>query len=112
MPLFRIQDGKLERVKTVPFKLEKEIQSITEANLEDIFGLQFVKSEMSFANFRIDTLAYDIQSKAFVIIEYKKDTSFSVVDQGYAYLSLMLNNKYHRLSRHISDKQLISRIFR
>ncbi|MCM8756840.1 MAG: hypothetical protein NC817_02240 [Candidatus Omnitrophica bacterium] len=28
-----------------------------------------------------------------MIIEYKKDRSFSVIDQGYAYLSLMLNNK-------------------
>lgn len=28
-----------------------------------------------------------------MIIEYKQDKSFSVVDQGYAYLSAMLNNK-------------------
>jgi predicted transport protein len=28
-----------------------------------------------------------------VIIEYKRDKNFSVIDQGYAYLSLMLNNK-------------------
>ncbi len=93
MPLFRIQDGKLEHVKSVAFKLESEIQGITEANLEEIFGLGFVKSELPVGNFRIDTLAFDSQAKAFVIIEYKKDPSFSVVDQGYAYLSLMLNNK-------------------
>lgn len=30
---------------------------------------------------------------SFVIIEYKKDKNFSVIDQRYAYLSLMLNNK-------------------
>lgn len=28
-----------------------------------------------------------------MIIEYKRDKNFSVIDQGYAYLSLMLNNK-------------------
>jgi predicted transport protein len=44
-------------------------------------------------DFRIDTLAFDKQSKSFVIIEYKQDKRFSVVDQGFAYLSLMLNNK-------------------
>lgn len=33
------------------------------------------------------------KNKAFVIIEYKQDKNFSVVDQGYAYLSAMLNNK-------------------
>jgi predicted transport protein len=42
---------------------------------------------------RIDTLAFDKESGAFVIIEYKKDRNFSVVDQGFAYLNLMLNNK-------------------
>ena len=42
---------------------------------------------------RIDTLAYDKESNSFVIIEYKKDRNFSVVDQGIAYLNLMLNNK-------------------
>ena len=52
-----------------------------------------MKSEFTLHNFRIDTLAFDEESKSFVIIEYKKDKSFSVVDQGYAYLSLMLNNK-------------------
>jgi hypothetical protein len=35
----------------------------------------------------------DNESKAFVIIEYKNDRNFSVVDQGMAYLSFMLNNK-------------------
>jgi hypothetical protein len=38
-------------------------------------------------------LAFDNESGAFVIIEYKKDRNFSVVDQGFAYLNLMLNNK-------------------
>ena len=55
--------------------------------------LDFISSEFSLNNFRIDTLALDKESKSFVIIEFKRDKNFSVVDQGYAYLSLMLNNK-------------------
>lgn len=86
-------DGKLELIKENPFKLEKEIQSLTEKNLKLIFGLDLVKSEFSLNNFRIDTLAFDHDASAFVIIEYKRDKNFSVIDQGYAYLSLMLNNK-------------------
>lgn len=66
---------------------------MTENNLNTIFGLDFVKSEFSLNNFRIDTLAFDNEANAFVIIEYKRDKNFSVIDQGYAYLSLMLNNK-------------------
>jgi predicted transport protein len=92
MALFKI-DGKLKAIKTIPFKLEKEIQDLTERDLDSILGLDFVKSEFSMNGFRLDTLAFDNETNAFVIIEYKRDKNFSVIDQGYAYLSLMLNNK-------------------
>lgn len=52
-----------------------------------------MRTEFALNNFRIDTLAFDKESNAFIIIEYKRDKNFSVIDQGYAYLSLMLNNK-------------------
>ena len=93
MPIFIIKQNKLEKVKEVSFRNEKEIQRLTEQNLKEIFGLEFVKSEVSLGNLRIDTLAFDNEPKSFVIIEYKKDKNFSVIDQGYAYLALLLNNK-------------------
>lgn len=94
MSLFKIENNeRLEKIKEQPFKLEKDIQSLTEKNLKSILGLDFVKSEFSLKNFRIDTLAFDNDAGTFVIIEYKRDKNFSVIDQGYAYLSLMLNNK-------------------
>lgn len=73
--------------------MEKDLQKITEENLETIFGLKFVSTEFQLNNLRIDTVAFDEETKAFVIIEFKRDRSFSVIDQGYAYLALMLNNK-------------------
>src|SRR5690606_38269069 len=94
MALFKIDNNeRLENIKEQAFKLEKDIQSLTEKNLKSIFGLNFVKSEFSLNNFRIDTLAFDKDAGTFVIIEYKRNKNFSVIDQGYAYLSLMLNNK-------------------
>jgi len=94
MALFKIENNdSLEQIKELPFKLEKEIQELTEKNIKTIFGLEFVRSEFGLNNFRIDTLAFDKDSASFVIIEYKRDKNFSVIDQGYAYLSLMLNNK-------------------
>ncbi len=75
------------------FLLEREVQRLTEANLQDLFDLIFVKSEFELHGLRIDTLAFDKESSAFVIIEYKRDRNFSVVDQGVAYLNLMLNNR-------------------
>lgn len=93
MYLYNIDGEKLKEIKEVQFKNEFELHKLCESNLENIFGLKFVKREFSFNNFRLDTLAYDESSNAFVIIEYKNTRSTSVIDQGYAYLSLMLNNK-------------------
>ena len=97
MPVFNLKMDGLGQVKEMPFKLEREIQNLVEKNLGMLLGLEFVKSEFTISGtvqqLRIDTLAFDLKNKAFVIIEYKQDKSFSVVDQGYAYLSVMLNNK-------------------
>jgi hypothetical protein len=76
-----------------PFKLEKDIQEVIEKNTESFFGLEFVRSEFPIGEFRIDTLCFDNETNSFVLIEYKKGSSYSVIDQGYSYLSLMLNNK-------------------
>lgn len=91
--MFNKKNGKLVSIKETPFKKEKELQSLTEQNLKTIFGLEFVATEYQVENLFIDTLAYDEESKSFVVIEYKRDRSFSVVDQGFSYLSLMLNHK-------------------
>jgi len=93
MKLFSINDKKLKSLSTNPFKMEKDIQTLVENNLDVLFNLQFVKSEYAIKNFRIDTLGFDQENKSFVVIEYKKGTNFSVIDQGYTYMSLMLNNK-------------------
>lgn len=93
MPIFTNKAGKLTRVDEISFALEKDMQKLTEENLHQIFSLQLVKSEFALNDLRIDTLAFDPENKAFVVIEYKNDQNFSVIDQGYAYLALLLNNK-------------------
>jgi predicted transport protein len=93
MPIFQIKNLKLNPIKEKRIDLERNIQSLTEKNLDIIFGWEFVASEFRVGDFFIDTLAFDPESKAFVIIEYKKDKSFSVIDQGVAYLSQMLDNQ-------------------
>ncbi len=93
MALYTNQTGKLKEIKEKPFKLEKDIQKVFEENLSALLGLELVKSEFTIKNKRIDTLAYDLQACAFIIIEYKRDKNISVVDQGFTYLSLMLENK-------------------
>lgn len=93
MKLYSNIKGKISSIKVKPFKLEKDIQSLVEDNIEEFFDLEFVKSELTIKSFRIDTLCYDKTNGSFVIIEYKNTKNYSVIDQGYTYLSLLLNNK-------------------
>jgi predicted transport protein len=93
MQLFNNTKNNLVHLEERSFKLEKDIQNIFESNLETLTGWKFIKSEFTIKANRIDTLAYDEENNSFIIIEYKKDRHFSVVDQGVSYLNLMLEYK-------------------
>ena len=93
MPIFTINGAKLDLISELPFNLEMDIQRLVERNLKTIFGLEFITSEFILDDLRIDSLAYDEESSSFVIIEYKRDKNFSVIDQGLAYLATLLKNK-------------------
>lgn len=93
MQLYQHHKNSFSSLKEKPFKLERDMQNLFESNLEQITGFKFVKSEFIIKNSRIDTLAFDEESKAFVIIEYKRERNDGVVDQGLSYLNLMLEYK-------------------
>ncbi|MGL5123091.1 MAG: hypothetical protein ACRC6K_02855, partial [Fusobacteriaceae bacterium] len=92
--LFNISaNNKAIKISSSEFKLEKDLQRFVEENIQEFLNLEIVKSEFTVEKYRIDTLAFDRENKAFVIIEYKRGSSYSVIDQGYSYLSTALNNK-------------------
>jgi len=93
MDLYKLLNKKLSPVTSDQFTLEKDIQNIVEDNSQELFNLQLVKSEFTIQNYRLDSLCFDQENNSFVIIEYKKGSSYSVIDQGFSYLSTMLNNK-------------------
>jgi predicted transport protein len=93
MPIYKQIDNRLIPIKEKKMGLEKTLQNLVETNLSGVFGLSFIATEFPLNNLRIDTLAFDEEAKAFVVIEYKRDKNFTVIDQGYAYLALLLNNK-------------------
>jgi len=101
MPVYKINKSMLEPLSKRKFDLESDIQKLTEENLDTIFGLKFISGALNQEfhipvqeqEFYFDTLAFDDSQKSFVIIEYKKDRSFSVIDQGFAYLSAIVNHK-------------------
>ena len=93
MQLFLHNKNRLNDLKEKSFRLEKDIQKIVESSLEQISGYRFIKSEFTIKNNRIDTLAFDTENNSFVIIEYKRDRNYSVIDQGISYLNMMLEYK-------------------
>lgn len=93
MLLLHQANEKVSVLKQEEFGLEKELQNFVEKNLDELLHLELVKTEFVIENYRLDTLAYDKENKSFVIIEYKRGNSCSVIDQGYSYLSTILNNK-------------------
>ena len=93
MQIFQQNKGQLNGLREKPFKLEKDIQKLVENNLGQVSGYKFIKSEFVVKSYRIDSLAFDEENCSFVIIEYKRDRNYSVVDQGVSYLNLMLEYK-------------------
>ncbi|MCC8152939.1 MAG: endonuclease NucS [Tannerellaceae bacterium] len=93
MRIFQQNNNELAGLKEIPFKLEKDMQKLFEENLQQITGYTFIKSEFIIKSNRVDTLAFDEENRSFVIIEYKRDRNYSVIDQGVSYLNLMLEYK-------------------
>jgi RecB family endonuclease NucS len=81
MPIYKQADNRLIPIKEKKVGLEKTLQALVEANLNDVFGLSFIATEFPLNNLRIDTLAFDEEAKAFVVIEYKRDKNFTVIDR-------------------------------
>ena len=91
--LFETKNGKANSVKKMDFKLERELQNFFEENMFEITGYKFLKSEFVIDDYRLDSVSFDMENNAFIIVEYKRGKNESLVDQGYAYLNKLLNRK-------------------
>jgi RecB family endonuclease NucS len=103
--IYTEQNGLLKEITEDTFVLEKDLQRLVENNLSTIFEVNFVTSEFDLKGLRVDSLGFDEESRAFIIIEYKRDKNFSVIDQGYAYLALLLNNKAEFILQYNENSQ-------
>lgn len=93
MAIFKIKNKTLTELKSKTFSTERELQELVDENLDKVFGLEFIRREFGGQGLSIDTIAYDPQTKSPVLIEYKKDSYQSVIDQGMAYLNWLLSHK-------------------
>lgn len=94
MPLFRVEENRVEKIKLDNFRGEKSLQNIIEENLKQIFGARFVDSEFPIGQQggRIDTLALDEDGTP-VIIEYKWKGKSNVLNQGLFYLDWLMDHR-------------------
>jgi len=95
MPIFKIDDNEIKQLKTSNFKSEKELQTLIENNLEEIFGIKFIASEFSTGEKhggRIDTLGLD-ENNSPAIIEYKWGEKNNVINQGLFYLDWLVDHR-------------------
>jgi len=92
--LYRRDGNSLKRLSEDGFPLEKELQRFVEENLWQLLHLKFIATEFTINEHnRADTVAFDEESNAFVIIEDKNVRNTSLVDQGFGYLAAMLDRK-------------------
>lgn len=95
MPIFKMSEKKLSSVEQKNFPSEKELQTLVEGNLEEVFNCRFVATEFSTGAQhagRIDTLALSEEDNP-VIIEYKKVESSELINQSLFYLHWIYDHK-------------------
>lgn len=81
-------------------KLEKQLQSLIELQMDTFFGVRFLASEYAIQlagewgpqGGRIDSLGID-ENNCPVIFEYKRDSNENVINQGLTYLDWLVDHK-------------------
>ena len=93
MPLYSINNSKVERLLPVKIGKERNVQRLFENNLSAILDVDFLATEYSTSfGGRIDTIGID-KSGSPAIIEYKRSQNDNVINQGLSYLRWLLDHQ-------------------
>lgn len=90
--LFRTAGNVVSELAGGAVALEKSLQTLFEANLENLLGVRFLASEFAITEGRIDTLGID-ENNAPVVIEYKRSSNENVINQGLFYLDWLMGHR-------------------
>ena len=92
MPLFEIKNKKAKKINTKEFKNELELHQLIDMNLEEIFGVRFIKDEhITDKHGRIETLGLD-ESNRPLVIEYKRTKEKGQLVQANRYMTWIKQN--------------------
>ncbi|MBV2361715.1 DUF91 domain-containing protein [Thalassococcus sp. CAU 1522] len=93
LKLFQMSGSALGELAASSAPLERGLQTQFENNLETLLGVRFLASEYSTTHGgRMDTLGIDENGYP-VIIEYKRDRSENVINQGLFYLDWLMDHR-------------------
>lgn len=84
--------GEVKEVVGYTVTFEKELQHLIENNMEQFFGVTFLKSEYVITEGRMDSIGLD-ENNSPVIFEYKRSVNENVINQGLFYLDWLLDHK-------------------
>lgn len=91
--LYKTTNEKLKEINNIGFAKEKGLQTFVENNMQQLIGYKFIATEFAIDTYRFDSVAFDEENNAFVIVEYKRGKNESLVDPGYAYLKTLMDRK-------------------
>lgn len=93
LKLFQTAGGALCELESASAPLERGLQTLFEANLDALLGVRFLATEyVTTHGGRMDTLGIDENGYP-VIIEYKRDVSENVINQGLFYLDWLMDHR-------------------
>jgi predicted transport protein len=93
LKLFQTMGGVLSELESSSAPLERGLQTLFENSLETLLGVRFLASEyITTHGGRMDTLGVDENGYP-VIIEYKRDRSENIINQGLFYLDWLMDHR-------------------
>jgi predicted transport protein len=91
--LYRMAQGGVSELFGGAVALEKSLQTLFEANLENLLGVKFLATEfVTNEGGRMDTLGID-ENNSPVVIEYKRSSNENVINQGLFYLDWLMGHR-------------------
>ena len=92
MPLFSISNSKAAKIEQKQFISELELHQLIDKNLDEIFGIRYIKDEhITSKHGRIETLGIDDSNRP-VVIEYKKTKEKGQMVQANRYMTWIRQN--------------------
>ncbi len=104
LKVFRVKGGQATEIPGASVGVERELQTLIEANMEAMLGIRFLATEYRTGRHRgrIDSLGLD-ESGTPVIVEYKRSRDQNVVTQALSYLS-WLHDHHHEFESLVREK--------